>query len=212
MVESGARPYSPGIVRPNRVVAGTALMVLLALVAVPASVGSRTPSPIPRLDPAAFRSVSVHGRPIGMVSLSPDPRWQSAARVGETSPLVEPVRVDAPGSRPARSQPAAPVRSIRKNPWHHDQEASFYGPGFYGRRTACGYALTTSLRGVAHRTLPCGTLVTFRNPANGRIATVPVVDRGPYVSGRMWDLTGGLCEYLGHCYTGPIDWKLASSD
>jgi len=35
-----------------------------------------------------------------------------------------------------------------------------------------------------------------------------VVDRGPYVAGRDWDLTGGLCLLLDHCYTGPLLWKL----
>ncbi len=91
--------------------------------------------------------------------------------------------------------------------WHLDGNVSWYGPGFYGNRTACGYAMTASLLGVAHRTLACGTLVTFKNPANGRTLTVPVVDRGPYVSGRDWDLTGGACTALGHCYTGSIYWK-----
>jgi rare lipoprotein A (peptidoglycan hydrolase) len=67
--------------------------------------------------------------------------------------------------------------------------------------------MTTSLRGVANRTLPCGTKITFRNPANGRAITVKVVDRGPYVAGRQWDLTGGLCVALDHCYTGPLDWR-----
>ena len=86
---------------------------------------------------------------------------------------------------------------------------SWYGPGFYGKRTACGQAMTESLVGVAHRTLPCGTKITFKNPSNGRIVTAPVVDRGPYVSGRQWDLTGGLCLKLGHCYTGSIAWKYA---
>mgnify|MGYP001557908336 CR=1 FL=1 len=70
--------------------------------------------------------------------------------------------------------------------------------------------LTTSLLGVAHRSLPCGTLITFRNPANGRTLTVPVVDRGPYVYGRQWDLTGGACLALGHCYTGAFGWKYAA--
>jgi rare lipoprotein A len=61
---------------------------------------------------------------------------------------------------------------------------------------------------VAHRSLPCGTKVTFRNPSNGRTVTVPVIDRGPYVSGRQWDLSGGLCVYLDHCYTGPIQYRI----
>ncbi len=69
--------------------------------------------------------------------------------------------------------------------------------------------LTKTVMGVASRTLPCGTKVTFRNPANGRSVTVPVIDRGPYVSGRIWDMTAGLCLYLDHCYTGSIQWRLA---
>jgi rare lipoprotein A (peptidoglycan hydrolase) len=54
-------------------------------------------------------------------------------------------------------------------------------------------------------------LITFRNPANGRTLTLPVVDRGPYVSGRQWDLTGGACLALRHCYTGAFQWKYGRS-
>ena len=62
--------------------------------------------------------------------------------------------------------------------------------------------------GVAHRSLPCGTLVTFRNPDNGRQITVPVIDRGPYVDGRLWDLSRATCTYLRNCYTATIEWRL----
>lgn len=65
--------------------------------------------------------------------------------------------------------------------------ASYYGPGLYGNRTACGQTLTTTLQGVAHRTLPCGTLVHLRYGANE--VTVPVVDRGPVILSREFDLT-----------------------
>ena len=99
--------------------------------------------------------------------------------------------------------------------WNRDPEISWYGPGFYGRRTACGLTLTKAwtdgegtvhgLPGVAHRRLRCGTLITFRH--RGVVLTVPVVDRGPYVAGRMWDLTGAACLVLRHCFTGPIEWR-----
>jgi rare lipoprotein A len=65
--------------------------------------------------------------------------------------------------------------------------ASWYGPGLWGNRTACGQVLRPRLRGVAHRTLPCGTRVAVY--ANGRIAIFPVVDRGPHTSGVSIDLT-----------------------
>jgi hypothetical protein len=95
--------------------------------------------------------------------------------------------------------------------WHLERSVSFYGPGGeYGRRTACGLTLTTRTLGVAHRTLPCGTLVQFRyrNPGDGltRTITVPVIDRGPARwTGRNWDLTGWTCVKLvgsrGRCWT-----------
>lgn len=65
--------------------------------------------------------------------------------------------------------------------------ASWYGPGFYGNRTACGQVYTPQIIGVAHRTLPCGTLVVIE--FRGRTMTVPVIDRGPYVAGRTLDLS-----------------------
>jgi hypothetical protein len=65
--------------------------------------------------------------------------------------------------------------------------ASYYGPGLYGNRTACGQTMTTTLQGVAHRTLACGTPVTLRFGAN--TVTVPVVDRGPQILSREFDLT-----------------------
>ena len=75
-------------------------------------------------------------------------------------------------------------------------------------RTACGRPTRNRSVGVAHKSLPCGTKVTFKNPANGKVVTAPVIDRGPYVTGRQWDLSGGLCLALGHCYTGSIYWKM----
>jgi len=65
--------------------------------------------------------------------------------------------------------------------------ASYYGPGFYGGALACGGTLQPGTLGVAHKTLPCGTRVRLRY--RGRSLTVPVVDRGPYVGGRDYDLT-----------------------
>ncbi len=65
--------------------------------------------------------------------------------------------------------------------------ASYYGPGLYGGALACGGTLQPGTLGVAHKTLPCGTRVRLRY--RGRSITVPVVDRGPYVGGRDFDLT-----------------------
>jgi rare lipoprotein A len=80
--------------------------------------------------------------------------------------------------------------------------ASWYGPGFYGGRTGCGGTLTASVRGVAHRSLPCGTRVTFRY--RGRSVRARVIDRGPYSGGREWDLTPATKAAIGFPSTGTV--------
>ena len=73
--------------------------------------------------------------------------------------------------------------------------ATWFGPGFYGQRTACGQVLTPAVIGVANRTLRCGTLVNFSY--RGRRLIVPVIDRGPYANGADWDLTTEAARVLG---------------
>jgi rare lipoprotein A len=72
--------------------------------------------------------------------------------------------------------------------------ASWYGPGLYGNRTGCGGTLRSGQLGVAHKSLPCGTLVTFKR--GDRSVRVPVIDRGPYVGGREYDLTAATAQRL----------------
>jgi rare lipoprotein A (peptidoglycan hydrolase) len=75
------------------------------------------------------------------------------------------------------------------------QIATWFGPGFYGQKTACGQTMSPAIVGVASRTLPCGTLVLVNY--KGRRLTVPVIDRGPYASnGATWDLTWGAASAL----------------
>jgi rare lipoprotein A len=78
-------------------------------------------------------------------------------------------------------------------------EASWYGGG---GGLACGGSLTSATMGVANKTLPCGTLVTLRY--GGRSVRVPVVDRGPYVAGREFDLTQATKQALGFGDTGEV--------
>ena len=80
--------------------------------------------------------------------------------------------------------------------------ASWYGPGFYGRRTACGGTMSATRLGVANKWLPCGTRVTLRH--RGRSVTVPVIDRGPFVGAREFDLTAATKRKLGFGSTGRV--------
>jgi rare lipoprotein A len=72
--------------------------------------------------------------------------------------------------------------------------ASWYGPGLFGNKLGCGGRLQYGSIGVAHKTLPCGTKLTIRH--NGRSVRVPVIDRGPYVGGREFDLTEATAKRL----------------
>jgi rare lipoprotein A (peptidoglycan hydrolase) len=78
----------------------------------------------------------------------------------------------------------------------------------YGLGLACGGLLGVNQIGVAHKTAPCGTLIDFTY--NGRTLQVPVIDRGPYIAGREWDLTGATARALGFPGLGPIEWSCAS--
>jgi rare lipoprotein A (peptidoglycan hydrolase) len=100
-------------------------------------------------------------------------------------------------AREARSASAAARVTVYRR-----VTATWYGPGFYGNRTACGKRLTTSTQGVAHRTLPCGARVAIR--VGGRSVVVPVIDRGPYARGVSYDLTGATARRLGVTHTSRI--------
>lgn len=215
---AGSDAYGVRDVRRLRVAASVALIAGLAAAAVPGSAGSQGISPASSIAPSLFHEVQPAIDGTATTTPTLDPAQRAEAALHHATAFLEPADTPVASGRPdARAiQPAAPTRTLAipeatttsgGRGWRHDPDVSWYGPGFYGRRTACGYALTTTLLGVAHRTLPCGTKITFRNPANGRTITVKVIDRGPYVTGRQWDMTGGLCVALDHCFTGPMDWR-----
>jgi rare lipoprotein A (peptidoglycan hydrolase) len=86
--------------------------------------------------------------------------------------------------------------------------ASWYGgKTMWGRSTACGQVLRPSTVGVANKTLPCGTPVKF--VWHGHSIVAPVIDRGPYISGRAWDLTSAAAEALEFEGVGRIQYAVA---
>jgi rare lipoprotein A (peptidoglycan hydrolase) len=80
--------------------------------------------------------------------------------------------------------------------------ATLYGPGLWGNRTACGQTLRRRTLGIAHRTLRCGRRVPVFH--NGRIAILPVIDRGPYTKGMAVDLTSAAAQKLRMTTTGSV--------
>ena len=107
-------------------------------------------------------------------------------------------RVEIPQTT-ARASDASPELNLTV---YKPAKATWYGPRFYGRRTACGIKMTRTLLGVAHKTLPCGTQVAVFY--KGRSITVPVVDRGPFRRNTSWDLTSAAARALGFTFTDTI--------
>src|SRR5215207_7783665 len=86
--------------------------------------------------------------------------------------------------------------------------ASWYGPGFHGRRTASGAVYTGAALTAAHRSLPFGTLVQVTNLENGRTVVVVVDDRGPFARGRVIDLSAAAARRLGMIRAGVVPVRL----
>jgi rare lipoprotein A (peptidoglycan hydrolase) len=103
-----------------------------------------------------------------------------------------------PGGTAGPTAPTAQPSS--SGSWTVFKKATWYGPGFYGRSTACGMTLTPTTIGVAHKRLPCGTQVTFSY--GGRSVTATVIDRGPFHKGYAWDLTKKAAKRVGFLAVG----------
>lgn len=101
-------------------------------------------------------------------------------------------RPDLPGSeRVAPIDSPGPEAEIQRG------KASWYGPGFHGKRTASGERFDMEALTAAHRTLPFGTLIRVRNSQNGREVVVRINDRGPWVGNRIIDLSKAAGAALG---------------
>ena len=126
------------------------------------------------------------------------PRTATQAN-GAFAPALD-ARADRQLRGPRLRRPRPPRRAARRArprrlTAYRQAGASYYGPGLYGNGVACGGTLMPGTLGVANKTLPCGTKVKLRY--HGRSVTVPVIDRGPYVAGRDFDLTEATKERLG---------------
>ena len=101
------------------------------------------------------------------------------------------------------AQPRAPAPA-----WSAARVTSFgVGDGLLGAPMACGGHLTSTIMGVAHRTLACGTRLRLR--LAGRVVEAQVVDRGPFTAGLTFDLAPAVCRALGACYgTTSLEWQL----
>lgn len=81
-------------------------------------------------------------------------------------------------------------------------KASWYGPGFHGRKTASGERFNQNAMTAAHRSLPFGTKVRVTNKRNGRSVVLRINDRGPFTGGRIIDLSKAAASRIGLIASG----------
>ena len=110
--------------------------------------------------------------------------------------------------RTPRDRPTPPPKVEKKKKpsqkWYQEGVASYYGRKFHGRRTANGERYDMYGVSAAHKTLPFGTIVLVRNMKNGRELKVRINDRGPFVKGRIIDLSYGAAKKLGMIQDGIV--------
>lgn len=210
-----------GASRPSDTVTGPPSAT--AATTVRATTSASYPTPHPQVvEPVAGREAKTRGRPRpsapGLSVISSDPK------VGAPATVTDAPAKGAPTDAQVR---AAVARFQAAVAYYHLDQLNFSGellklsqlpPGEYftsiasvytdyGKPVACGGILHVPELGVANKTLPCGTEVIF--VYGSRAIRVPVIDRGPYIAGREWDLTGATAEALGFPGLGPIKWRLA---
>jgi len=107
----------------------------------------------------------------------------------------------------AASSPSSAEAQPKTKAGGHVQsgKASWYGPGFQGKRTASGERFNTNDLTAAHRTLPFGTRVRVVNKSTGRSVVVRINDRGPYAHGRVIDLSRASAQAIGILGVGTVE-------
>lgn len=135
-------------------------------------------------------------------------RWHGGVFVGGTAAGSDALLEQASAALADRPV-LAPAAEQRDAAYHghavaatFEGEASWYGPGFHGRRTANGETFDRGAMTAAHRSLPFGTLVRVTNLATGRPVVVRINDRGPYAGGRVIDLSEAAAGQIGMVPSG----------
>lgn len=128
----------------------------------------------------------------------------AAVQPGQWEELVKPTPVPtiAPTPVPTIAPTPAPTEVPRPKVFESGVASTYgTGDGFEGNRTACGQIFHTRFVQVAHKTLPCGTMIRVEDTATGLSVEAEVTDRGPYIPGRIVDLSWAAFRQLDP--TGP---------
>ena len=145
------------------------------------------------------------GGPVSGVRVPRDPRRRPIRTAAVTLGLAVLAAACASTRRADQVEaphPAPPAGNIEEG------LASWYGEPYHGRPTASGPRYDMWAMTAAHRTLPFGTVVRVTNTESGRAAEVTINDRGPFVAGRILDLSRAAAEKLGAVGPGVIPVRL----
>ena len=137
--------------------------------------------------------------PLDLLVETQDPELQAILSPAEVKPVLAPAPLELPNPK---------LKLVPEVVQVITGEASWYGPGFYGNRTANGEVYRRGTMTAAHRTLPFGTKVRVTNLWNGRMAVIRINDRGPFIDHRVIDLGHGAASDLGLTASGIAQVKL----
>lgn len=144
------------------------------------------------------------------LALSACAAQQSPAPDAAPQPEPAPHAAAAPAAKKAALQSAAKKADKTEKTAKFSQtgKASWYGPGFHGKKTANGERFDMNTLTAAHRTLPISSRVRVTNLANGKSVVVRINDRGPYHGNRVMDLSKAAAQELGFIRTGTAQVKI----
>ena len=133
--------------------------------------------------------------------------YASDKKIDSIEELTKTVDVTVPTEQKTKTQAKDIVNKSKKSLQTKYGSASFYGPGFHGRKTASGEVFNQNALTAAHRTLPFGTKLRVTCTATGRSTIVKVNDRGPYHGNRILDLSVGAAKAIGMVEKGVTNVK-----
>jgi rare lipoprotein A (peptidoglycan hydrolase) len=139
---------------------------------------------------------------VSVSALNPTRQMNAAVSTGQFEELVRPTPVPTVAPTPVPTPLPAPTPAPKPALFEAGVASTYgEGDGFEGNLTACGQVFRTMVVQVAHKTLPCGTTLRIEDKDTGRSVIAKVTDRGPYIPGRIVDLSWGAFEQLDP--TGP---------
>jgi rare lipoprotein A (peptidoglycan hydrolase) len=156
--------------------------------------------------PAIWLRAALLAGALAVLAFAAAPAAQ-AATGGAASAAPVPVETEAPETEEAATAAVFNEAELSFTPYRFAGASWYGGTTMWGRHTACGQTLRPTTIGVANKTLPCGTPVKF--VWRGRSVVAPVIDRGPYIKGRSWDLTSAAAEALAFEGIGRIRYAVA---